>query len=44
MLRAGAARYCARNPVALGRMEYHQEDSAVTYRCALPRAVRLLMR
>ena len=25
------ARYCARNPVALGRMEYQQEDSSVTY-------------
>jgi hypothetical protein len=29
------ARYCARkggrNPVALGRMQYHKEDSTVTY-------------
>ena len=25
------ARYCARNPVALSRMEYRQEDGAVTY-------------
>ena len=25
------ARYCARNPVALSRMEYDEQDSAVTY-------------
>ncbi len=30
------ARYCARNPVALGRMEYSQEDSAVTYHSDKP--------
>jgi hypothetical protein len=30
------ARYCARNPVALGRMEYHKEDSAVTYHSDKP--------
>ncbi len=30
------ARYCARNPVALGRMEYSQEDSTVTYHSDKP--------
>jgi hypothetical protein len=25
------ARYCARNPVALGRVEYDEQQSAVTY-------------
>jgi hypothetical protein len=30
------ARYCARNPVALGRMEYSQEDSSVTYHSDKP--------
>jgi hypothetical protein len=30
------ARYCARNPVALGRMEYRQEHSAVTYHSDKP--------
>jgi hypothetical protein len=30
------ARYCARNPIALGRMQYHKEDSAVTYRSDKP--------
>jgi hypothetical protein len=30
------ARYCARNPVALGRMEYDQRDSAVTYHSDKP--------
>ena len=26
------ARYCARNPIALSRMEYDEQQSAVTYR------------
>ena len=30
------ARYCARNPVALGRMEYDEQQSAVTYRSDKP--------
>jgi hypothetical protein len=30
------ARYCARNPVALGRMEYQEEDSTVTYHSDKP--------
>jgi hypothetical protein len=30
------ARYCARNPVALGRMEYHEQDSTVTYHSDKP--------
>jgi hypothetical protein len=30
------ARYCARNPVALGRMEYHKQDSTVTYHSDKP--------
>jgi hypothetical protein len=30
------ARYCARNPVALGRMRYDEQQSAVTYRSDKP--------
>jgi hypothetical protein len=30
------ARYCARNPIALGRMEYDDEQSAVTYHSDKP--------
>jgi hypothetical protein len=30
------ARYCARNPVALGRMEYQKQDSTVTYHSDKP--------
>jgi hypothetical protein len=30
------ARYCARNPVALGRMEYDEQQSAVTYHSDKP--------
>jgi hypothetical protein len=30
------ARYCARNPIALGRMEYDDQDDAVTYHSDKP--------
>jgi len=30
------ARYCARNPIALGRMEYAEQESAVTYHSDKP--------
>ena len=30
------ARYCARNPVALGRMEYAEQERAVTYHSDKP--------
>ena len=30
------ARYCARNPVALGRMEYQEQDGSVTYHSDKP--------
>jgi hypothetical protein len=30
------ARYCARNPIALGRMQYQEEDSTVTYHSDKP--------
>jgi hypothetical protein len=30
------ARYCARNPVALGRIEYQAQDRSVTYHCDKP--------
>jgi len=30
------ARYCARNPVALSRLEYHEQDSSVTYHSDIP--------
>ena len=30
------ARYCARNPVALGRMEYDEQDCSVTYHSDKP--------
>ena len=30
------ARYCARNPIALGRMEYDEQQSAVTYHSDKP--------
>jgi hypothetical protein len=30
------ARYCARNPIALGRMEYDEQHSAVTYHSDKP--------
>ena len=30
------ARYCARNPIALGRMEYDEQDGAVTYHSDKP--------
>jgi len=35
-LRLAAGWYCARNPVALGRMKYHEQDSTVTYHSDKP--------
>ena len=32
----GLARYCARNPVALSRLEYRPDDGTVTYHCDKP--------